>query len=400
MRLRIFLFRLAILNTFKRRFRATLAIGGIGLSTGIMVVLFGIGNGLQSLVTREVSGSDARDVVTVNQRNAQAIRLDQERISKIRSMSGVATVEQSVGLVGELSYHGIKINMPVYAVSSGYFESTPTQLLAGEIRNQPQGANIVISKKAAEALSLSSNAAIGKQASLAVDIAPDYSAKQTSTTRTLKPVTYTVRGVIEKDDIPAVYMPLEQVFEQGVGSVSQLKVRVTNPDKIASVREAIEQMGLQTTSIQDSIDQVDRIFQVIQRILLVFGFVTLVVTVFGTFTVITLTLVEETKQIGFLRIMGLQKHQVGFLFTAQAIMLTVSGALLGCFGGLVIGFVANGLTRALVGDTIFSQQVYVFQIPAFQIILMLMLSAALGWLIGIMPAKRAILIGPLEELKE
>lgn len=400
MRLRLFLFRLARLNTFKKKFRASLAVGGIALSSAVMVGLFGIGAGLQSLIVNQVAAADARDVITVNQRNTQIIKLDQERVSSIRSISGVGQVEQSVGLVGLLNYHGFQLSVPVYAVSEGYFDISRVERVSGEVDQQPQGNSIVLSSKSAEILGLSARSAAKRQLSLGLSVPKDFSSRQTETSRDIKPAPFTVAGVIDKGNLPVVYMPLEYMRTQGVDSVNQLKIKLTYPDKMASVRESIEQMGLQTTSIQDSIDQVNRIFSVIQRILLLFGLISLVITVFGTFTVITLTLIEETRQVGFLRIMGLQKHEVGFLFIAQAIMLTTFGAVLGIVAGVIFGLFANGATRALVGDTVFANQVYIFKIPVFQIIIMLMLSVGLGWLIGSIPAKRAILIGPLEELKE
>jgi ABC-type lipoprotein release transport system permease subunit len=398
MKKRAFLFRLALLNTFKKKFRASLAIGGIALSSAVMVLLFGIGIGLKGLVTQEISGSDAKNVITVNQRNIKEINLDQKRISDIKSISGVADVQQLVGMVGEVSYHNITLNLPMYAVTSDYFRVSPTQKTSGSISGQPTATNIILSSKALETFGVSPSAAIKRPVKLQAQIPQAYSSRQTETTRTLKAQQFTIVGSIDRDNLPVAYVPIEYLKQNGLDSVSQLKVTVTDPEKMTAVREAIEQTGLQTTSIQDSIDQVNRIFTVIQKILLLFGIIALIITVFGTFNVITLTLIEETKQIGFLRIMGMQKSSVGFLFVAQAVMLTVVGAVIGVVGGCLAGFAANGLTQAVVGQAAFASKVYVFKIPAFQIIIMLMLSIALGWLIGLMPAKRAVLIGPLEEL--
>src|SRR5689334_18785634 len=93
MRKSLFIFRLILLNTFKKKFRASLAVGGIALSISIMILLFGISSGLRSLVTEAVSSKEVSGVVTVNQRSQQ-VTLNQDRISKIKSISGVGTVEQ------------------------------------------------------------------------------------------------------------------------------------------------------------------------------------------------------------------------------------------------------------------------------------------------------------------
>lgn len=396
-----FLLRLAVLNTFKRKFRAGLAIGGIALSSAVMVLLFGVSGGLKSLVTQELSNSDTANVVTVNIRNAKQVALDQEKVSAIRSISGVGDVQQLVGMVGTMQFHGTSVNLPLYAISNDFFKTSPVQKVSGTVLGEPQGSNVVLSTKALETLGMNTQGSIKRTVSIQTTIPDTYAADNKSEEeRTIKPANFTVAGSIDRGTLPVAYIPLEYVMQRGLKSVSQLKVTVTYPEKIASVRESIEQMGLQTTSLQDSIDQVNRIFSVIQQVILLFGFIALAITVFATFNVITLTLMEETRQIGFLRLMGLQKNAVKFLFTAQAIMLTFVGAFIGTIFGVLTGFVVNGVAQTVVGDTAFTGEVYIFKIPALQIIIILMLSIVLGWLVGLMPSKRAVLMGPLEELKE
>lgn len=394
-----FILRLVWLNTFKRKFRASLAIGGIALSASIMVVLFGVGIGLQTLVTEAVSSEEVAGVVTVNQRSQQ-VPLTQDRVSNIRSISGVGSIEQVVGVVADVTYHGISLNLPVYGVSEGYFISSPATAVAGEPKGQPQtdSNQIVVSTKTLEALSLSPQEAVGRTISLAVSIPKEHASAQQEDSRRLQPQDYTIAAVIDRGALPVGYISIENLIQKGVDSVSQVKANLTIPDKMPAVRESIERLGFQTTSVQDSIDEVNRIFTIVQRVLFVFGIIALVITVFGTFNVITLTLIEETPQIGFLRVMGMQKHDVGFMFITQSVLLTLTGAIIGVIGGMLLGSVANEVVRMVAaGESIF-HDIYVFRVPAIQIIIMLMLSIGLGWLVGALPAKRAVMINPLEEL--
>lgn len=399
-RQRLFLFRLAWINTFKKKFRAGLAIGGIALSSAIMVLLMGVGLGLQALVTQEVGSSDSVDIVTVNQRNMQQIKLNEARISEISSFGGVGEVGRLVGVVSEVTYHGINLNMPTYAVTNDFFGMVPgMEGPEGEPLQLAGLDELVVSQRTLEIFGISENEAIGKEVTVAVEVPSDYASSLEGTTKVLRAETFTIAAVIDRGSLPVAYLPLEYLVRNGVDSVSQLKVRLTDPGNMLAVRESIEQLGLQTTSIQDSIDQVNRIFAVIQKIILVFAFIALVITVFSTFNVITLTLIEETKQIGFLRIMGMKSRAVGFLFVAQSIMLTSFGAVAGVTIGVLLGLLANGALQTTVRDLAFSGSVYIFKIPMLSIILMLMLSLLLGWLIGILPARRAVKINPLQELQ-
>lgn len=394
-----FFIRLALLNTFKKRLRALLAIGGIALTTGVMIVLFGVEAGLHGMISGEVASGDSKDVVTVNQRNVQQIKLDNERVSKIQSISGVTELGSSVGLVGAIVYHGIALDLPLYGVSSEYLSMSSTKAYRGTVEAQPENSSVVVSKKVLEVLAIDATSAIGKKIQVSATLTPSYASKLKEESKKTKPQEYTIKGVIDKGASPVIYMPIEPLRGQGLDGVAQLKARVTSPEKVLAVRESIEQMGLQTTSILDIMDQINKLFKVIQNVLLIFGIIVFVITVSGTFTIITLTLMEETRQIGFLRIMGLRRRDVRTLFVVQSIILTFLGAFFGIIFGLIAGFILNGLARALATTETFATSISIFVIPVQPIIIILMLAIVIGWLVGLLPAKRAVLINPLEEIR-
>jgi len=395
---RIFFIRLALLNTFKKKFRAILAIGSIALTSSVVVVLCGLQIGLHNLVNTEINNSESKDIVTVNQRNSGQVKLDEVQITKIQSISGVSQVGETVGLLGSAVYHGIDLNMPVYAVTSDYFVLSPAKFSVGSAEGQPNETNIIVSSKVLNVLGLSQDKALNSKIQLSATLTSDYASKLTNQSKKSKNKEYTIKGVIDKGELPVIYMPIEQLRAEGLDNVSQLKIQLTMPEKAASVRESIEQMGFTTSSVQDTIDQINKLFSVINNVLFIFGIVVFVITVSGVFTIISLTLMEETRQIGFLRITGLRHHDVKVLFITQSIIITFLGAILGTIIGIITGFALNGFARvATIGES-FSGELSVFAIPVQPVIIILMLSVIIGWLVGVIPAKRAVLINPLEEL--
>lgn len=395
----LFLIRLAFMNTFKKRLRSMLAIGGIALTTAAMVTLFGIEIGLRYLVSTEIEQASARDVVTVHQRNIQQIRLDGKKISDIQSISGVSQVGQLIGLPGNATYHGITLDMPLYGISTEYFSMGPVSVNAGSVENQPSGQNIVVSSKVLQAFGINQSEALGKEITVSTTITSDYaSSLGDGQEKKVTPAKYTISGVIDRGALPVVYMPIEQLRQQGVDSVAQLRVRVVAVEKVAAVRETIEQKGLQTESVLDTIDRINQLFKVIGNILIIFGVVVFAITVSGAFTIISLTLMEETRQIGFLRILGLRKHDIRLLFIIQSIILTSLGALGGVVIGIISGSVVNGIVRSIADTGMLAGQITLFVIPIQQVIIIFMLSTAVGWGVGILPAKRAAMINPLKEL--
>lgn len=394
----LFILRLAILNTFKKRLRVSLAIIGIALTSSIIVGLFGIQLGLRDLVDREIKNGQSLDVVTVNNRDVQEITLDQKKVSEIQSISGVTEVSESAGLYGTISYHGISLNAPVYAVSSSYFSMSPSNVSAGNIEGEPKAGGVVLSEKALEVFGIEPRGSVGKIVKISTMLPKKYAANIDKPEVPTAEREYKIEGVVKRGDLPVFYIDIEQIKEQGLTSVTQLNVRLTTPSKAPEVRETIERLGLQTSSVQDTITQINQLFDVIQNILIIFGFIVFAITVSSAFTVITLTLMEETKQIGFLRIMGLRHTDVMRLFIIQSILVTSIGALFGCIGGVVMGFVLNGYATILAEGSAFSGDISIFIIPGIQVILILTLSVVVGWLVGILPARRAIHINPLKEL--
>ena len=398
-----FLLNLAVVNVLTKKLRAILTVGGVGISVAVMVILIGLGGGLQSLVTEQISKTESQNVVTVSSKRAKQLKLDQETISKISSISGVTSVEQTVGLSGKLVYHGITLNMPVYGATGDYFGVTPHEMAAGRaIDKKSQDENfIMLSRAVLKAYGIENpDEVLDKPVKLELTINKDQDLNQEEDSRQLEADTFSVIGVVDKTSSPVSYIPAEYLFKKGVDVASQLKVSIAFPDKMQEIRESIEQMGFQTASIKDTLDQVNRIFKVIKSIIAIFAIITVMVAVFGTLNTITIELVEQTQQIGFLRIMGIKKEDVGLLFVIQSVLLSFSGALLGVSAGSLFGISANGFISAVASNVANGDQLYVYKLPSIAIIMILVLSVVLGWAIGQIPARRAIKINPLEALRE
>lgn len=400
--MRLFLIRLALVNVFKRRLRAFLTIGGVALSTTVMVLLFGLSSGLQTMVTEQIDRTAQRNVITVDTKNAKVLKINDKAIDQFQSISGVTNVDKSISVSAEVTYNGIALTIPVYGVTSGYFDAVPATVVKGKIDGKfgSGSHSLVLSSSALKAFNQNASI-VGKNVGLSVSISQDNASKQKDFSRTVTARDFTVAGIVDKGTSLVGYMPAEYLIKQGVDSYSEAIVRVAYPEKVPTIRESIEQLGYQTSNVQDAIDQVNRIFKIIRNILIVFALITTLITVFGTVNTITIELVEGTRQIGFLRILGIKATDVGQLFIMQSVILAVSGVLIGIVGGVFIGALTNGAIKAVAeqGAAAGSGSIYAYQIPVWQIIIMVMLAVVLGWAIGLLPAKRAVSINPLEALK-
>ncbi len=397
----LFLSRLAVGNLLNKRLRTGLTVGGIALSVGVMVFLLGLGTGLQRIVTTEIAQSGSQQTISVTSKRTKQLKLDSSALSRLSSISGVSSLEQQVGLSGRVTYHGISLDMPVYAVSKGFLDTTTYQLVAGEIFTAQSATEkqLIISTRALQALGLTNaKEAVGKRVDFTITVNKDWATNQAEASKDFADKNFTIIGVVEKGSTPVTYAPLEFLQQYGINAASEVALTVTVPDKISAVRETVEQMGFQTASIRDTIDQVNRIFGVIQTILIIFGAITLVIAVFGTLNTITIALVEQTRQVGFLRILGISKQDVRRLFMLQSILLSFSGVVLGIGLGIGLGSICNGLVWYMAKQSgVAAWQLY--QLPYVAILLLLVCAAGLGWLLGLGPARRAVGLRPLEALR-
>ncbi len=107
----------------------------------------------------------------------------------------------------------------------------------------------------------------------------------------------------------------------------------------------------------------------------------IVIALLGVVNTLALSVVERTREIGLLRAIGMRRGQLRQMVTAEAVIIAVIGAVLGTALGL-------GLGTALADAVTKSQQATV-AIPAGQLVIYILATAAAGVLASLAPARRA-----------
>jgi len=116
--------------------------------------------------------------------------------------------------------------------------------------------------------------------------------------------------------------------------------------------------------------------------------ISLMVGAIGVFTMMWISVGERIGEIGLLRALGGTEVEVRSLFLLEAVVLTVLGGL----AGVAIGLGIAGLLRLVVpGLPIYTPLRYVAAAVA--------VSALAGLVAGVLPARRAALLDPVEALR-
>jgi putative ABC transport system permease protein len=116
--------------------------------------------------------------------------------------------------------------------------------------------------------------------------------------------------------------------------------------------------------------------------------VSLLVGAIGVFTMMWISVGERVAEIGLLRALGGTEREVRFLFLLEAVVLTVIGGICGIAAGLGIA----GLLRVGVpGLPVYTPPRYIVAAVA--------VSALSGLVAGVLPARRAASLDPVEALR-
>jgi putative ABC transport system permease protein len=107
----------------------------------------------------------------------------------------------------------------------------------------------------------------------------------------------------------------------------------------------------------------------------------IVIALLGVVNTLALSISERTREIGLLRAIGMQRGQLRLMIAAESMIISVIGALLGIILGL-------GLGAALAAALSTSRQATV-AIPAGQLVVYILATAAAGVLASIGPARHA-----------
>ena len=139
---------------------------------------------------------------------------------------------------------------------------------------------------------------------------------------------------------------------------------------------------------QQMLDTLGSIISVITFAVAALGGISLLVGGVGIFTIMTIAVRERTHEIGLLRAIGAPKYRITQLFLGEAMVL----AGLGGAGGLLLAITIVVITTWIMPN-------FPAQIPLLYASLSEITAVTIGVAAGLMPARRAASLVPLEALR-
>jgi putative ABC transport system permease protein len=180
------------------------------------------------------------------------------------------------------------------------------------------------------------------------------------------------QGLLEIDVLYAEHAPVDEVVE--------------GLRRILVARHGGEDFTIVTQ--QQMLDVLGSIVDVLTFGVAVLGGISLLVGGVGIFTIMTIAVRERTAEIGLLRAIGARRSRIAQLFLGEAMLLSAAGGL----GGLAVAIATVLLTQwALPAMPATISPLYVG--------LALLIAIAIGLVAGVLPARNAAHLEPLDALR-
>jgi len=393
-----YIFEISFKNLMNRKSRSILTISGVTIGVAAVTFLVCLGYGFQRMTTLKIASPEAMFVFDASIEDSDIINIDDKKVADIKNMPDVIETEKGVMMASKAVIGNLKTDILLYGYNERYIEISDMKIFKGENINKDKKQNIVVSTALLKLIDVPLNSYQGQK--IGIDIVANSNLSPTLKNGDIKSMPdMVIAGVVDDDRSAFAIAPFDLVGEQAsITNYNQLKVKVSSIDKIMDVRRKVEEMGLSTNYIGDTLQQIDSFFKIFRYIVGGFGFISMVIAIIGMFNTLTVSLLERTKEIGILKSSGATRRDIWLLFLSESLIISLIGGAFGILMGVLGGEITNLLFN-IYAKRNGAESIDFFYAPILFLVSTVLAIGAVGLLTGLYPSKRATTINPLDALK-
>ncbi len=389
---------LAIRAISAQRLRSFLTLLGIAVGIAAVILLTSIGEGIHRYVLAEFT-QFGTNVVGVHPGRTKtggattgfpssARPLSLEDAEALKRLPNVVAVTPSVFGNAEVSGNGRVRRVSVYGVGPGLLVVFKAKVRSGQFLPEEEAgaarAQVVLGPKLKNELFGAENA-LGARVRIGG-------------------LQFRVIGIMEAkgqflgiDLDDTAYVPAARAMElfnrEGLNEISIAAAEdVPAASVVASIKEVIKaRHGRDDVTIisqEEMLATLGGILNVLTMAVGALGGISLLVGGVGIVTIMTIAVTERTNEIGLLVALGARRQTILGLFLGEAVALAAIGGLVGLLLGIGLAQLIGLFVPALPVHT-----------PISFVLLAEALAAAIGLAAGVLPARRAALLDPVEALR-
>ncbi len=400
--------------------RTVLTTAGIVIGIATVILVLSAGEGFRSLIDQELaawgtdtlfietrvppttkdraSGSSAASADL--SRAASTVQITSFKTSDLEAIKKLNNVEGAYGIAtgqAVTSYRENVKNIIYYGVGAEMFEIDKRTLKSGRFFTQAEDAG------AAQVVILGSN--------LADDLfgLDDPIGKLVRVGNLNFQVigVYNVQGALSGGADDLLYMPLDTAQKKmlgvnyilvGVVQVGDVNIAEATAENIRQTMRSLHRItdsdkdDFVVTTQAEAMDTFNVIFGGITALLIAIAAISLVVGGVGIMNIMYVIVTERTAEIGLKKALGAKHSDILSEFLVESVLVTILGGILGIILGAALSWV-------LYFIAISSGLAWIFSVPFYAILIGVGVSAVIGISFGVLPARNAAKMDPIEALR-
>jgi len=387
-------------DSFKhRKISSALTMLGIIIGIAAIISLVSIGEGLRLSVSKQLE-SFGSDKIIVSPSSGGGFSpvgffgegLKEEDVKRIENINGVKTAAGVLFKSLPIKYGKETRTTYVIGINAKEAEKIFTEIQAYELsegRYFKEGENNVIDIGSAVVKDM-----FEKEVKMG-----DYI--------TIKDKKFKVLGVMKSSgsgqDDSQIYMPLADLRDLtgGEDSLSMVFVKVSDASRVNDISKTIEEKlddkygekSYSATSSQQMADRVGSIFSILSFVLGGIASISLVVAGVGISNTMFTSVLERTKEIGIMKAVGATNYNIMEIFLVESALLGFFGGAIGC----IIGTIFSQLISIFAGGMLPVE--FNTVVTTDMILIGLSFSTLVGIISGLVPARKAAKLQPVEALR-
>lgn len=416
------LIRVVLRNLNRIRVRTALTTTGVIIGVAAIVILLSIALGFEKNVTEQLEGiGDIKEITVFRPlqgfgmgfQNTETEILDDEAVKTIEALDGVTVVVPSLSVSGTIEVGRYITSLSITGIHTERGEELEIGIDSGRFLRKKDMDVMVVGYKVAEVFvekktlkKVEDFDVLGKKAQIVV------TRRNLEGETEIKSFRVRIIGVIEEQGTQSdynVYIPLEtaadmlewQNFQPNIlkrQGYESLIVKVEDADKVTEIAQKIIDMGYFAFSFKQIIEGLNQVFTLVQILLLGLGAIALTVAALGIINTMLMSILERTREIGIMKVIGASNTDVTRIFLMEALAIGVLGGI----GGVSVGYVLAHLIDILARMYVAQQGGVVGSIvvtPLWLVVFAIVFAMCIGLIAGVYPARKAAKLSPVEALR-